>query len=247
MPRICKSLPTHLRDQLCTAGIVVIPSTLLQGERFMVTEAYERAVAEASADDVSTGSTTTRITDFVNRGAAFDSLYVNPMLLDACRLVIGGSFRLSSMHARTLHPHAGPQRLHVDQVPDDDGFPLLGFIYTIDAFSDENGATRFVPGSQRDERLNGARDIVVAIAPAGSLIAFNGSVWHGHGANATSRPRRSVQGAFIRRRNRPATDFRERMSRETFDRLGARARFVLGFDAAKKAPRMHASGTRDCE
>ena len=222
--------PTALRERLQTDGIIIIHSALTAEETQTVAEAYDRAVGQASADDTSVGSTTTRITDFVNRGAEFDSLYVNAMLLDACRLLIGEAFRLSSMHARTVHPHADAQRLHVDQPPDEDGFPLLGFIYMVDAFSHENGATRFVPGSQRDEHLNAARDIVDAVAPAGSLIVFNGSIWHGHGANLTGLPRRSVQGAFIRRQNRPATDFRGRMSRETFDRLDGRAKFVLGFD-----------------
>src|SRR5438876_6213241 len=40
---------------------------------------------------------------------------------------------------------------------------------------------------------------VSACGPPGSLIIYNGSVWHGHGANKTSRSRRSIQGAYIRR------------------------------------------------
>jgi len=224
------ALAADLADQLHTEGVIVMRSVLSETETLTMTSAYDRAVQGACADDISVGSTTTRVTDFVNRGAAFDKLYVNAMLLDACRLVIGDAFRLSSMHARTLHRHAVAQRLHVDQAADRDGFPLLGFIYMIDGFSNENGATRFIPGSQYDEHLDAARDIVDAVGPAGSLIVFNGSLWHGHGANRTKLPRRSLQGAFIRRRDQPATDFRGRMSRETFDRLGARAKLVLGFD-----------------
>jgi hypothetical protein len=224
------SLPAVLGDQLRDEGVIVLRSVLTETETLTVASAYDRAVREACADDISVGSTTTRVTDFVNRGAAFDKLYVNAMLLDACRLVLGVSFRLSSMHARTVHPHADAQRLHIDQPPDEDGFPLLGFIYTIDAFSHENGATRFLRRSQHDEDLDTTREVVDALAPAGSLIVFNGSIWHGHGANLTNLPRRSVQGAFTRRRDHPATDFRGRMSRETFDRLGARAKLLLGFD-----------------
>ena len=75
--------------------------------------AYDAAVASAAADDVRIGSTTTRVNDFVNRGAEFDVLYVFPPLLEACCRVIGRPFRLSSLHARTLRPHSPVSELHL--------------------------------------------------------------------------------------------------------------------------------------
>lgn len=35
--------------------------------------------------------------------------------------------------------------------------------------------------------------------PAGSMIRYNGSVWHGHTVNRFGQPQRSLQGAYIRR------------------------------------------------
>ncbi len=79
-----------------------------------------------------------------------DELYVFPPLLDACRRVIGGPFKLSSLHARTLRPqHTPGQGLHVDVRRDSPDWPLLGFILMIDDFRADNGATRFVTGSHR--------------------------------------------------------------------------------------------------
>ena len=52
--------------------------------------------------------------DFVNRGAAFDSLYVYPPILEAGCRVIGRPFKLSTMHARTLKPHTPAQGLHAE-------------------------------------------------------------------------------------------------------------------------------------
>ena len=68
---------------------------------------------------------------------------------------------------------------------------------------------------------------VLASGRAGSLLVFNGSVWHGHTANTSSGPRRSLQGAFIPRGGRASTDFAARIARETRARLGPVAQYVL--------------------
>src|SRR5205807_826600 len=69
---------------------------------------------------------------------------------------------------------------------------LLGFIPMIDAFTPENGATRFIPGSHHwgDPPRDGpmqehTAQLVSACGPAGSLLVFNGSTWHGQGINGS--------------------------------------------------------------
>jgi ectoine hydroxylase-related dioxygenase (phytanoyl-CoA dioxygenase family) len=182
------------------------------------------------------GSTSTRVSDFVNRGTEFDGLYVFPPLLDACCRVIGRPFKLSSLQARTLRPHTPAQELHVDVRRDSADWPLLGFILMVDDFRQENGATRFVPGSHQwlsapEDAISDLRadsdSQVLACGPAGSLLIFNGSAWHGHTANTSDKPRRSLQGAFIPRDGQAATDFAARMQPETRARLSALARYVL--------------------
>jgi ectoine hydroxylase-related dioxygenase (phytanoyl-CoA dioxygenase family) len=193
-------------------------------------------MASATGEDVRVGSTSTKLSDLVNRGAAFDDLYVFPPLLHACCLVMGRPFKLSSLHARTLRPRTPAQELHVDAPRNSHDWPLLGFIVMIDEFRSDNGATRFVPGSHRwpglpadilsDQRA--AYDGEVrACGSAGSLLVFNGSAWHGHGANTSSAPRRSIQGAFIPRGGSAAVDFAARMQPETHERLGPLARYLL--------------------
>ena len=106
-------------------------------------------MASATSEEIRVGSTSTKLSDLVNRGAAFDDLYVFPPLLDACCRVIGGPFKLSSLHARTLRPRTTAQELHVDVPRHSGDWPLLGFIVMIDEFRPDNGATRFIPGSHR--------------------------------------------------------------------------------------------------
>jgi hypothetical protein len=55
-----------------------------------------------------------RVVDVVNRGPLFDPLYVYPPLLDAAALTVGPTFKLSSLHARTLRPGSTVLDIHVD-------------------------------------------------------------------------------------------------------------------------------------
>ena len=222
--------------ELDERGFVVLHGPLLSTQMEQLAHVYDAAVASATGDDVKIGSTTTRVTDFVNRGPEFESFYVFPALLEACCRVIGRAFRLSSFHARTLRPHNPNQDLHVDVRRDSADWPLLGFILMIDDFRPDNGATGFVPGSHRwpgtpDDGLAYPQadhdGQVLACGPAGSLILFNGSTWHGYSANTSDAPRRSLQGAFIPRDGRAGTDFAARMQAETRARLGPVARRVL--------------------
>jgi hypothetical protein len=221
-------------QQLEERGFTVLDGLLSPTEAMRLADAYDAAAAVAAASDVRAGSTTTRIADFVNRGAAFDPLYVLPPVLSACCAVIGGPFKLSSFHARTLRPCSPAQDLHVDVRPGSRDWPLVGFIVMIDPFRPDNGATRFVPGSHRNSQEDMApldhavgREAALACGPAGSLVIFNGSTWHGHSANMGGEPRRSLQGAFIPRTGNAATDFAVRMHADTRARLGRIAQYVL--------------------
>jgi hypothetical protein len=233
-------LPIGAASELQERGFVVLPGAVPSDRMQRLVDAYDAAVASASGDDVRVGSASTRVTDFVNRGAEFDDLYVFPPLLEACCRVIGQPFKLSSLHARTLRAGSPAEELHVDVRRESADWPLLAFILMIDEFRRDNGATRFVPGSHRwpgspEQTISDPKDehlkATLACGSAGSLLVFNGSAWHGHSANTSSGPRRSLQGAFIPRDGRAATDFAARMPPDTRARLGPVARYVLALSA----------------
>jgi hypothetical protein len=231
-----RELPADAASELQHRGFIVLPGPVPPEQMERLTDAYTAAMSSASGPDLRVGSTSTRVSDFVNRGTEFDGLYVFPPLLDACCRVIGRPFKLSSLQARTLRPQTSAQELHVDVRRDSADWPLLGFILMVDDFRQENGATRFVPGSHQwlsapEDTISDLRSDsdsqVLACGPAGSLLIFNGSAWHCHTANTSDKPRRSLQGAFIPRDGQAATDFAARMQPETRARLSALARYVL--------------------
>jgi ectoine hydroxylase-related dioxygenase (phytanoyl-CoA dioxygenase family) len=137
-----------------------------------------------------------------------------PPLLAACCQIIGGPFKLSGMRARTLDPGAPTERLHVDVKHRANGWPLVGCILMVDPFDAENGATRFVPGSHLQPSGPGEvmsnpqdahEDEVFACGPAGSIIIFDASVWHGHGANRSAAPRYKLTSSRETLERRPTT------------------------------------------
>jgi ectoine hydroxylase-related dioxygenase (phytanoyl-CoA dioxygenase family) len=217
-------------------GFVVIPGPLSSDRLARLAAAYDSAVASASSEDRRIGSTTTRVQDFVNRGSEFDELYVYQPVLEACCRVIEQPFRLSSMMARTVRPRSPAQALHVDFERDADGWTMIGFIFMVDEFRHDNGATRFIPGSHKwstvpdklkKDTLADYENQITACGAAGSVIIYNGAVWHGHTANSSDEPRRSIQGAYIRREAQSGVNLRERMRPDTLARISPLAKYLL--------------------
>jgi hypothetical protein len=231
-----RTLPLTVVRQLLAAGFVVIPGPFSPPRFPELLSAYDEAMNSGASPDFKVGSTTTRIGDLVNRGPVFDDVYTYPPLLEACRHVIREPFKLSSLLGRTLRPGTPAQELHVDLPRDSADAPMVGFILMIDPFTPENGATRFVPSSQSwtdapSDRLTDTRAFfpgeIRACGKSGSLIVFNGAIWHGHTANNTHEQRRSIQGYFVRREAQSGTDFSARVIPATLGRITPCARYLL--------------------
>lgn len=219
-------------------GFAIVPGPYESRHLERIAAAYDSAVRNAGPDNKRIGSSTTRVNDLINREKDFEPLYIHQPVLEASGHIIGKPFKLSSMHARTLHPYSRAQRLHVDFKPNEDPFPLAGFIFMVDEFRHDNGATRFIPGSHKwsvspagladDAFANFESQTELACGKAGSVIIFNGSVWHGYSANLTNTLRRSIQGAFIPRNEKSALDFGSCLRPETLVRTSKLGKYLLG-------------------
>ena len=81
-------LPPDAARRLCDIGFVVLPGPVIPGGLERLSQAYDHAVATADPADVRIASST-RANDLVNRGSAFDGIYIYGPLLAACALIIG--------------------------------------------------------------------------------------------------------------------------------------------------------------
>lgn len=231
------ALQANAIRQLMESGFVILSGAVLAERLAEISATYDKVMSSGAGSDFKIGSTTTR-RYFVDRVLDFEEIYQCPALLEASARVIGGPFKLSSLLGRTLRAGSPVQDLHADIARDCPDAPMAAFILMLDPFQPDNGATRFVPGSQnwpdlpsdrlKDSRLECAGQ-VVAYGDAGSMIVFNGAVWHGHTANLSSKGRRSIQGYFVRRRANSGAAFASRLLPETRTQISSLTRYLLGF------------------
>jgi ectoine hydroxylase-related dioxygenase (phytanoyl-CoA dioxygenase family) len=143
----------------------------------------------------------------VDADPAFAGFLTHPPLLAAVRHVLGAPFRLGAVAGRDPLPGYGQQGLHIDCV--DPGPPapyrVVAALGLVDDFTEENGATRVVPGSHRARRpppkgfadpAGRHPDEILVTAPAGSVLVFNGHLWHGGTRNRSGGHRRAVRCSF---------------------------------------------------
>lgn len=204
-----------------------------EGERAgseLMDSPYIRHPKEAGAD---------RLADLVNKGWVFDQFYTHPRVLAAVHQVIGQEFKLSSLNYRAAKPGTGEQKLHVDwhESVEPGSYRVCNSIWLLDDFSEENGATRIVPGTHLTgelpqnvlaDPLDPHPDQVLIEAPAGSVVIFNSHCWHGGTKNLTKSHRRAIHSYFCRADMPQQIDQKRYIQTETRDRLSTSAQKILG-------------------
>ena len=143
------------------------------------------------------GRRTRRVYALFAKTRALDSLAIHPdvlALLD--RLLV--NYQLSAPAGIAIGPGESAQPLH----PDDAIYPIprphpelvVNVMWPLEDFTEANGATRVVPGSQHwtDQRPGPDTPTVSVEMPAGTALVYLGSLWHGGGANRTDQTRLGV-------------------------------------------------------
>lgn len=143
------------------------------------------------------GSHTRRVYALFAKTRVFDGPALHPLVLGVVDRVLGHA-QLSAPTGIAIDPGEVAQILHHD----DSIYPVarphpeivLNTMWALDDFTEANGATRIVPGSHRwaDRQPAPGEPTVVAEMPAGSVLFYTGSLWHGGGANATGATRLGV-------------------------------------------------------
>jgi ectoine hydroxylase-related dioxygenase (phytanoyl-CoA dioxygenase family) len=179
------------------------------------------------------GFRTRRIYALFAKTRAFDGPAIHPLLLGVLDRVLG-HYQLSAPTGIQIGPGEEAQVLHQDQsiypLPPDHPDVVLNTMWAIDDFTEENGATRFIPGSHRwvDRRPTGADATSVAAMPAGSVAFYLGKLWHGGGANRTDRPRLGVILEYVAAWLRPQENHLLAVPRETMAAMPERLQELLG-------------------
>jgi len=153
------------------------------------------------ADEFS-GFHTSRTGGLIARSPAARELVMHPLALGTCNVVLGHatSFQLHLTQIIAIGPDEPAQTVHRDQwafdfFPFPNGFEVqCNTIWALDDFTEENGATRVIPGSHRlEDKLRFTNDDTVpAEMSRGSVVFYTGALYHGGGANRSNGVRRGI-------------------------------------------------------
>ena len=181
-------------------GAVIIDDLAAPGllDRIADELAPSFAATPTGPDDFS-GRNTRRTGALIGRSPASRELVMHPLILATTGDFLGHAtnFQLHLTQAIAIGPDQPAQPIHRDQWAFD-FFPFpLGYevqcntIWALTDFTEANGATRVVPGSNKaeDGKAYTEADSEAAAMSRGSVLVYSGSVYHGGGANTTDATR----------------------------------------------------------
>ena len=142
------------------------------------------------------GTATQRVYNLIEKVRAVWPLVMHARVCELVRERLGGSMQLSITQAVRIHPGETEQQLHTDDLP----FPIpkphqpvvVNAMWAITEFTRANGATRLVPGSHTSPEFPPESACVWAEMEPGSVLVWDGSVFHGGGANTSDGDRVGV-------------------------------------------------------
>jgi ectoine hydroxylase-related dioxygenase (phytanoyl-CoA dioxygenase family) len=148
------------------------------------------------ADNIFEGLRTTRIYNLLAHGPLYQRIPVHPTVLEVVERVLDPGLLISSLSSIAIGPGEDGQPLHADDqlIPLPRRHPqiICNTMWALTDFTEENGATRVVPGTHLADQPPDPRqpdETVAAEMEKGSVLVFVGSLWHGGGANRTDERR----------------------------------------------------------
>ncbi|MGO9452764.1 MAG: phytanoyl-CoA dioxygenase family protein [Candidatus Binataceae bacterium] len=193
----------QVSEILSRDGAVIVDSVLSADEMDQVAGDLRPWIdATPLGPDMFSGKNTRRTGALVARSEKCRDLVMHPLALATCRtfLAHATSFQLHLTQVIAIGPDEPAQTIHRDQWAFDffsfpKGFEVqCNTIWAMTDFTERNGATRVIPGSnQFDDKLRfKEEDTIPAEMTKGSVLFYSGSVYHGGGANHSDQTRMGI-------------------------------------------------------
>ena len=207
-------LSTEECGLLDAKGYLLLEDILTQDEVAYLRHRLDELAAsegDSAGSELHREEGTVRLANLLDKDPLFEKFITTPRVLAAITHVIGTDIQLSSLSSRAALPNGqGQQQLHTDwrEAVEPGNYFVCNAAWLIDDYTEENGATRVIPGSHRRgtlpqdalaDCLADHPDQVSLSGRAGSVVVFNSHLWHGGRANRTRALRRGVLSYFARR------------------------------------------------
>jgi len=206
----------------------VLPADAVRAARAALVAAVEKSEARGMPtrlEALDPGGRNLRIYELVAHDPIFAELALHPRVLPLVDALLANDALLSNFTANIALPGSRAMNPHCDEstvMPEP--WPVMysmNAIWCLDDVDEENGATRYLPGSQHitcfaevpDDPTVGMRSFE---ASAGSVILMHGRMWHTSGANTSEDRERALLFAFYARSFlRTQCNWNRSLSRET--------------------------------
>jgi ectoine hydroxylase-related dioxygenase (phytanoyl-CoA dioxygenase family) len=175
------------------------------------------------------GHKTVRIYNLLAHGAPFAAVPAHDSVLPVIEGVLDAGCLISSLSSIAIDPGEAAQPIHADDmvIPLDKPHRAIvcNSMWALTDFTDANGATRLVPGSHKrpNPDYGGQYDTVPGAMAKGSVLIWDGALWHGGGANKTDMRRTGIAmnycAGFIRQQENQQLGLPPEMVRSFSPRL----------------------------
>jgi ectoine hydroxylase-related dioxygenase (phytanoyl-CoA dioxygenase family) len=228
-------------------GHAVVPGVLSPAEiehaverLWAASEESQRRGIPAHIEQLDPNASNVRVFDLVDLDPLFGELLQHPVADAVVSRFLGPNYIVSNFTANIARPGSQSMFIHSDQslvAPEPWLQPWsINIIWCLSDVRHENGATLHVPGSHRFQTRDEVPDdlearLVPFEAPAGSILAMEGRVWHTSGANVTEDEDRPLLFAYYTRPFvRPQWNFTAALRPDVQARFSPAMRYRLGLD-----------------
>jgi ectoine hydroxylase-related dioxygenase (phytanoyl-CoA dioxygenase family) len=225
--RIARDGYTILEDAIEPGLVEALSADLLRLER-------ELSVRPARNDFE--GTRTVRIYNLLVHGPLYEGIPVHAGVLPLVEAVLDAGCLVSSLSSISIDAGETPQPIHADDqmspLPKPHVATVCNTMWALTDFTEENGATRIIPGSHlRDHSPVYGRhyDSIPAEMRRGSVLVWHGSLWHGGGANRTDTRRVGIAMNYCAGWIRQQENQQLGIPRDVAQRFSPRLRELVGY------------------
>ena len=199
-------------------------------------EQLERFFEVEPAGNSFEGFHTLRLYNLLAFGRLFELIPVHRHVLPIIDRVLDPGCLISSLSSIAIQPGETAQPIHADDqlipIPKPHPPTVCNSMWALTDFTEANGATRLVPRSHlldHSPDYGADYDTIPAEMPAGSVLIWHGSLWHGGGANATDETRMGIAMNYCAGYIRQQENQQLGLSRETVEGFSPRLRQLVGY------------------
>lgn len=189
-----------------------------------------------------------RVWNLLAKGEVFSRMAAHPATMRILRRFLGTEFIMGSIAANRILSGGPGQEPHVDypywdfHAPEthpvrlNGSFPMNAQVtILLDPFTEESGATAYVPGTQKELRYPTSEDRFFErcermLGVPGDTVLFYGAAWHCAMPNRSEHDRSAILINYLPKWVKPLEDMPAALPGEFLDAAGADMRQLLGFD-----------------